>query len=188
MSWNYSYIWPYISRYFYSLTIAIAFCVYIPVLTDIPEHYADDVCCNEWTPLPNSSPQPGCPDSTWFRCSPVLSSSRSFLLFRWFPGCSPLLCMAQDSTLWRTANFRVSCAVYAEPLSVSHCTGMSGNLYATITVTRHVTDDIEDVRLYPCVNFVITPGTASALSDGWMVTMLVGYVGDIHTPTPSSAG
>ena len=34
--------------------------------------------------------------------------------------------MAPDSALWRT--LRVSYAVYAEPLSVSHCTAVSGNL------------------------------------------------------------
>lgn len=77
-----------------------------------------------------------------------------------------LTAVVHGSRFRSLANFRVSCAVYAEPLSVSHCTGMSSNLYATISVTRHVADDIEDVRLYPSVNFVITPGTASVLSDG----------------------
>ena len=42
--------------------------------------------------------------------------------------CGLLTAVVQGSRFSSTANLRVSCAVYAEPLSVSHCTGVSGNL------------------------------------------------------------
>lgn len=43
----FDWICPYISRRVFSLTVAITFCAYIPVVSDIPARCADDVRCND---------------------------------------------------------------------------------------------------------------------------------------------
>ena len=78
------------------------------------------------------------------------SSSRTVRPCHCSAGCSPLLYMAPDSS--SSANLRVSCAVYAEPLSVSHCTGVSGGLSPKrFSTDLSITSCGPDCHSLPCL-------------------------------------
>lgn len=116
--WHGTWICPYISRRFFSLTVAITSCVYIPVVSDIPTRCADDVRCNDWTPPPDSSPLPRCLVSAWSWCRLALSFSWSFLLCRCFPGFALLSCRAKPQQPGERRHFMspVGWAIIRQPL------------------------------------------------------------------------